>query len=161
MRAPYGAVGHGGHYHSQSVEGFFSHIPGIKVEIAPSPSSPSSPFLCLPSFLHSPLRPSLFVSSYCLFIVPLTFSPFLRSCSPPSILPSLISFLYSQFPSPLLFAFPPTYISVSVSVWLCCCVLLFGMMVILCCIHLLQRRILARVAPIFRWVYNISGHWRQ
>ena len=33
VRAPYGAVGHGGHYHSQSVEGFYSHIPGIKVNV--------------------------------------------------------------------------------------------------------------------------------
>ena len=32
MRAPYGAVGHGGHYHSQSVEAFLAHIPGIKVK---------------------------------------------------------------------------------------------------------------------------------
>ena len=31
MRAPYGAVGHGGHYHSQSVEGFYAHVLGIKV----------------------------------------------------------------------------------------------------------------------------------
>lgn len=31
MRAPYGAVGHGGHYHSQSVESIYAHIPGIKV----------------------------------------------------------------------------------------------------------------------------------
>ena len=31
MRASYGAVGHGGHYHSQSPEGFFTHLPGIKV----------------------------------------------------------------------------------------------------------------------------------
>ena len=31
VRAPYGAVGHGGHYHSQSVEGFYAHVPGIKV----------------------------------------------------------------------------------------------------------------------------------
>ena len=28
IRAPYGAVGHGGHYHSQSPEGFFTHVPG-------------------------------------------------------------------------------------------------------------------------------------
>ena len=31
VRAPYGAVGHGGHYHSQSPEAFFCHVPGIKV----------------------------------------------------------------------------------------------------------------------------------
>ena len=31
VRAPYGAVGHGGHYHSQSVEAFYAHVPGIKV----------------------------------------------------------------------------------------------------------------------------------
>ena len=31
VRAPYGAVGHGGHYHSQSVEGFYAHVPGLKV----------------------------------------------------------------------------------------------------------------------------------
>ncbi len=31
VRAPYGAVGHGGHYHSQSVEAFYAHAPGIKV----------------------------------------------------------------------------------------------------------------------------------
>ena len=28
VRAPYGAVGHGGHYHSQSPEAFFTHVPG-------------------------------------------------------------------------------------------------------------------------------------
>ncbi|KAF3653053.1 2-oxoisovalerate dehydrogenase subunit beta, mitochondrial [Capsicum annuum] len=28
IRAPYGAVGHGGHYHSQSPESFFCHVPG-------------------------------------------------------------------------------------------------------------------------------------
>lgn len=33
IRAPYGAVGHGGHYHSQSPEAFFCHVPGIKVQI--------------------------------------------------------------------------------------------------------------------------------
>lgn len=37
VRAPYGAVGHGGHYHSQSVEGFFTHMPGIKVVIPRDP----------------------------------------------------------------------------------------------------------------------------
>lgn len=31
VRAPYGAVGHGALYHSQSIESFYAHIPGIKV----------------------------------------------------------------------------------------------------------------------------------
>uniref|UniRef100_A0A0E0E7X8 3-methyl-2-oxobutanoate dehydrogenase (2-methylpropanoyl-transferring) n=1 Tax=Oryza meridionalis TaxID=40149 RepID=A0A0E0E7X8_9ORYZ len=30
IRSPYGAVGHGGHYHSQSPEAFFCHVPGLK-----------------------------------------------------------------------------------------------------------------------------------
>ncbi|KAE8736205.1 2-oxoisovalerate dehydrogenase subunit beta [Hibiscus syriacus] len=37
IRAPCGAVGHGGHYHSQSPEAFFCHVPGIKVVIPRSP----------------------------------------------------------------------------------------------------------------------------
>lgn len=37
VRAPYGAVGHGGHYHSQSPHSFFCHIPGIRVVIPSSP----------------------------------------------------------------------------------------------------------------------------
>lgn len=31
IRAPCGAVGHGGHYHSQSPEAYFAHTPGLKV----------------------------------------------------------------------------------------------------------------------------------
>jgi len=31
IRSPYGAVGHGGHYHSQSPEAYFCHTPGLKV----------------------------------------------------------------------------------------------------------------------------------
>lgn len=38
IRAPYGAVGHGALYHSQSVEAYFAHTPGLKVAI------PSGPF---------------------------------------------------------------------------------------------------------------------
>uniref|UniRef100_A0A6U2I2E0 Transketolase-like pyrimidine-binding domain-containing protein n=1 Tax=Chlamydomonas euryale TaxID=1486919 RepID=A0A6U2I2E0_9CHLO len=38
VRTPYGAVGHGGHYHSQSPEAFFTHVPGLKVV---TPSTPS------------------------------------------------------------------------------------------------------------------------
>lgn len=37
IRAPTGAVGHGALYHSQSVEAFFAHSPGIKVVIPRSP----------------------------------------------------------------------------------------------------------------------------
>ncbi|XP_039793518.1 2-oxoisovalerate dehydrogenase subunit beta 1, mitochondrial-like isoform X4 [Panicum virgatum] len=37
IRTPYGAVGHGGHYHSQSPESFFCHVPGLKVVIPRSP----------------------------------------------------------------------------------------------------------------------------
>uniref|UniRef100_N1R0Z5 3-methyl-2-oxobutanoate dehydrogenase (2-methylpropanoyl-transferring) n=1 Tax=Aegilops tauschii TaxID=37682 RepID=N1R0Z5_AEGTA len=37
IRSPYGAVGHGGHYHSQSPEAFFCHVPGLKVVIPRSP----------------------------------------------------------------------------------------------------------------------------
>ena len=38
IRTPYGAVGHGGHYHSQSPEAFFTHIPGIKVVMPSGPA---------------------------------------------------------------------------------------------------------------------------
>eukprot|EP00037_Helgoeca_nana_P032586 m.414549 g.414549 ORF g.414549 m.414549 type:complete len:377 (+) comp29369_c0_seq1:50-1180(+) len=37
IRAPYGAVGHGGHYHSQSPEAYFAHTPGVMVVIPRSP----------------------------------------------------------------------------------------------------------------------------
>ena len=37
VRMPYGAVGHGGHYHSQSPEAFFTHIPGITVMVCRGP----------------------------------------------------------------------------------------------------------------------------
>lgn len=37
IRAPYGAVGHGGHYHSQSPEAYFAHTPGIKVVVPRGP----------------------------------------------------------------------------------------------------------------------------
>lgn len=37
VRAPTGAVGHGALYHSQSVEAFFAHVPGLKVVIPRGP----------------------------------------------------------------------------------------------------------------------------
>jgi 2-oxoisovalerate dehydrogenase E1 component beta subunit len=37
VRTPYGAVGHGGHYHSQSPEAYFAHTPGLKVVIPRNP----------------------------------------------------------------------------------------------------------------------------
>jgi len=38
FRAPYGAVGHGALYHSQSPEAYFGHTPGLKVVMPRSPS---------------------------------------------------------------------------------------------------------------------------
>jgi 2-oxoisovalerate dehydrogenase E1 component beta subunit len=37
IRAPYGAVGHGGHYHSQSPEAYLAHTPGLTVVMPRSP----------------------------------------------------------------------------------------------------------------------------
>ena len=37
IRSPYGAVGHGALYHSQSVEGYFAHTPGLKVVVPRGP----------------------------------------------------------------------------------------------------------------------------
>lgn len=37
IRTPYGAVGHGGHYHSQSPEAYFCHTPGLKVVVPRNP----------------------------------------------------------------------------------------------------------------------------
>lgn len=37
IRSPYGAVGHGGHYHSQSPESLFCHTPGLTVVMPRSP----------------------------------------------------------------------------------------------------------------------------
>lgn len=37
FRTPYGAVGHGGHYHSQSPEAYFCHTPGLKVVVPSTP----------------------------------------------------------------------------------------------------------------------------
>lgn len=37
IRSPCSAVGHGGHYHSQSPEAYFAHTPGLKVVIPRNP----------------------------------------------------------------------------------------------------------------------------
>ena len=37
IRTPCSAVGHGGHYHSQSPEAYFAHTPGLKVVVPRSP----------------------------------------------------------------------------------------------------------------------------
>jgi 2-oxoisovalerate dehydrogenase E1 component beta subunit len=37
IRTPYGAVGHGGHYHSQSPEAYFAHTPGLKIVVPRNP----------------------------------------------------------------------------------------------------------------------------
>eukprot|EP01094_Clydonella_sp_ATCC50884_P025513 TRINITY_DN6732_c0_g1_i1.p2 TRINITY_DN6732_c0_g1~~TRINITY_DN6732_c0_g1_i1.p2 ORF type:complete len:372 (+),score=130.92 TRINITY_DN6732_c0_g1_i1:135-1250(+) len=37
IRTPYGAVGHGGLYHSQSPEAYFAHTPGLKVVVPSTP----------------------------------------------------------------------------------------------------------------------------
>ena len=37
IRSPYGAVGHGAHYHSQSPEAYFSHTPGLVIAMPRSP----------------------------------------------------------------------------------------------------------------------------
>src|SRR4030065_2321623 len=37
IRAPYGGGVHGALYHSQSVEAFFAHIPGLKIVIPSTP----------------------------------------------------------------------------------------------------------------------------
>jgi 2-oxoisovalerate dehydrogenase E1 component beta subunit len=46
-----GAVGHGGHYHSQSPEAFFTHVPGIKVVV---PSSPAETYTLLRAAIEEP-----------------------------------------------------------------------------------------------------------
>ncbi len=56
IRAPYGGGVGGGLYHSQSVEAFFTHIPGLKVVI---PSTPYDAKGLLKSAIHDP-NPVLF-----------------------------------------------------------------------------------------------------
>lgn len=57
IRAPYGGGIGGGLYHSQSIEGFFTHVPGLKVVI---PSSPYDAKGLLKSAVRDP-NPVLFL----------------------------------------------------------------------------------------------------
>ncbi|XP_076444951.1 2-oxoisovalerate dehydrogenase subunit beta, mitochondrial-like [Babylonia areolata] len=63
VRAPCGAVGHGGHYHSQSVEAFFAHCPGVKVVI---PRGPTQAKGLLLSCIRDP-NPCVFLESKILY----------------------------------------------------------------------------------------------
>lgn len=56
FRSPYGAVGHGALYHSQSPEAYFAHTPGLKVVI---PSTPTQAKGLLLSAIRDP-NPVLF-----------------------------------------------------------------------------------------------------
>jgi 2-oxoisovalerate dehydrogenase E1 component beta subunit len=56
IRAPYGGGVGGGLYHSQSVEAFFAHVPGLKIVI---PSTPHDAKGLLKSAIHDP-NPVLF-----------------------------------------------------------------------------------------------------
>jgi 2-oxoisovalerate dehydrogenase E1 component subunit beta len=51
IRAPYGGGVHGGLYHSQSVEAFFAHVPGLKVVM---PSTPADAKGLLKSSVRDP-----------------------------------------------------------------------------------------------------------
>jgi 2-oxoisovalerate dehydrogenase E1 component beta subunit len=51
IRAPYGGGVHGGLYHSQSVEAFYAHVPGLKVVI---PSTPEDAKGLLKSAIRDP-----------------------------------------------------------------------------------------------------------
>src|SRR5690349_2640362 len=51
IRAPFGGGVHGGRYHSQSVEAFYAHVPGLKVVI---PSTPADAKGLLKSAIRDP-----------------------------------------------------------------------------------------------------------
>lgn len=50
IRAPWGCVGHGSLYHSQSPEAFFAHCPGIKVSPVPVRNDAEQPQQLFPDF---------------------------------------------------------------------------------------------------------------
>src|SRR5207302_2086884 len=51
IRAPYGGGVHGGLYHSQSIEAFYAHVPGLKVVM---PSTPTDAKGLLKSAIRDP-----------------------------------------------------------------------------------------------------------
>src|SRR5204862_4765092 len=57
IRAPFGGGVHGGLYHSQSIEAFYSHVPGLKVVV---PSTPADAHGLLKSAVRDP-DPVLFL----------------------------------------------------------------------------------------------------
>ena len=57
IRAPFGGGVHGGLYHSQSIEAFYAHVPGLKVVV---PSTPSDAHGLLKSSIRDP-DPVLFL----------------------------------------------------------------------------------------------------
>jgi 2-oxoisovalerate dehydrogenase E1 component beta subunit len=57
IRAPFGGGVHGGLYHSQSIEAFYAHVPGVKVVV---PSTPSDAHGLLKSSIRD-LDPVLFL----------------------------------------------------------------------------------------------------
>src|SRR5437763_8487796 len=57
IRAPFGGGVHGGLYHSQSVEAFYAHVPGLKVVV---PSMPADAHGLLKSAIRDP-DPALFL----------------------------------------------------------------------------------------------------
>lgn len=71
IRAPCGAVGHGGHYHSQSPESYFAHTPGLKVRRRPSDlpavaAASHAPRVCWRAFFRTPaLRLAVCLTRVC------------------------------------------------------------------------------------------------
>lgn len=63
VRTPCGAVGHGGHYHSQSPEAYFCHTPGLKVVM---PSTPKEAKGLLLSSIRDP-NPVIFLEPKILY----------------------------------------------------------------------------------------------
>lgn len=63
IRTPYGAVGHGGLYHSQSPEAYFCHTPGLKVVV---PRNPYDAKGLLLASIRDP-NPVLFMEPKCMY----------------------------------------------------------------------------------------------